>query len=80
MSKLKLTPWFPMSTPPARHGVFEFSPDGVHPYTFPFGYWTGKSVRDIGVAPEVVKRTGEKWSTLNKPGNYWRGLASKDGK
>lgn len=77
MSAAKLTPWFPVATPPVRDGVYQVSPcKGVIWLSlFESGVWHGTCGPSATVA--VVREFGRRRGETNCHIREWRGLAEQ---
>jgi hypothetical protein len=76
MSKQKLTPWFPVATPPVRDGVYQVNNGARAEYKslYEKGVWHGTS---SSADTQQVARFGRRFGPTETNIIEWRGLAEK---
>ena len=78
MKQLKLTPWFPNTTPPVRPGVYRVDTPNTMAnkwaYWCPFRGWRLCSGTYEGAEGEATGNYSGGMSSMNRTGAKWRGV------
>lgn len=75
MSNLKLTPWFPMATPPVRVGVYNVSCITKNQSGIWYSYWDGKSFNWYTYKPKDAFNEKNEGTGAGPSTKSWRGIS-----